>query len=258
MISVVGARAVDLVAALGRACRRRPPWRPARRRGARPRCRRTRGPPRAPCRRGRRRSRAGWPRGLARRDQRGHAAHRERAAGVAGLHEPPRVGRHERHRHLHVVAIGQHELRPVAEALDHREDVVPAPGVQAVGVVAQLVEDLLHLEGGRQCLDEHGRPERRRSAGRAPPARRRTRRSTAGPRGGAPSSAGTGTAPSRGRAAAARRGTRTGRSPATRPRTARRRRREVLLVEVPAPRAHEQRRGTLARARTAAPPSSRT
>ena len=63
---------------------------------------------------------------LARRDQRRHPAHRERAARVAGLDQQLGVRAHERHGHLHVVAVGQHELRPVAEALDHREDVVPA------------------------------------------------------------------------------------------------------------------------------------
>ena len=86
---------------------------------------------------------------LARRDQRGHAAHRERAARVAGLDQQLRVGAHERHGHLHVGAVREHELRVVPEALDHREDVVPAAGVEPVRVVAQLVQDLVHLERGR-------------------------------------------------------------------------------------------------------------
>ena len=47
-----------------------------------------------------------------------------------------------------------------AERLDRAEDVVPAAGVETGGVVAQLVEDLIHLEGGRQRLDQHGRPHR--------------------------------------------------------------------------------------------------
>ena len=55
---------------------------------------------------------------------------------------------------------GQHELRPRAEALDDREDVVPAAGVQAGGVVAQLVEDRVHLERGRHGLDQDGRLDR--------------------------------------------------------------------------------------------------
>ena len=99
---------------------------------------------------------------LARRDQRGHAAHRVRAAPVAGLDQQLAVGLHERHGHLHVVAVGQDELRPLAEGLDGREDVVPAPRVQRARVRAQLVEDLLHLEGGGQRLDEHRRLDRAR------------------------------------------------------------------------------------------------
>jgi hypothetical protein len=35
------------------------------------------------------------------------------------------------------------------ELLDHAEDVVPAAGVQAGGVLAQLEQDLVHLEGGQ-------------------------------------------------------------------------------------------------------------
>ena len=46
--------------------------------------------------------------------------------------------------------VGQHELgSAVAELLDHAEHVVPAAGVQPGRVLAQLVEDLLHLERGR-------------------------------------------------------------------------------------------------------------
>ena len=46
-------------------------------------------------------------------------------------------------------AVGQHERRVVAELLDDAEDVVPAPGVEPGGVLAQLVEDLVHLERRR-------------------------------------------------------------------------------------------------------------
>ncbi len=94
------------------------------------------------------------------RDERRHPAHRVRAAAVAGLHEQLGVGAHERHRHRHAVAVGQQELAPVPEALDHREHVVPAAGVEAGRVLAQLVEDLVHLERGRHRLDQHGGPDR--------------------------------------------------------------------------------------------------
>ena len=50
---------------------------------------------------------------------------------------------------------GSTALRVVAELLDGAEDVVPAAGVQPGRVLAQLVEDLLHLEGGEDGLDQH-------------------------------------------------------------------------------------------------------
>ena len=43
-----------------------------------------------------------------------------------------------------------------AELLDRAEDVVPAAGVQPAGVLAQLVEDLVHLERRQDRLDQHG------------------------------------------------------------------------------------------------------
>ena len=87
-----------------------------------------------------------------------------------------------------------------------REHVVPPAGVQPGRVLAQLVEDLLHLEGGRVGLDEHRRADRADAGCRGRPARARTRRSTAWPRGGSPSSAGRSTGPGRRRAASARSG----------------------------------------------------
>jgi hypothetical protein len=46
------------------------------------------------------------------------------------------------------------EIGPAAELLDEAEDVVPPSGVEAGGVVPQLVEDLVHLEGGGDGLDQ--------------------------------------------------------------------------------------------------------
>ena len=45
------------------------------------------------------------------------------------------------------------------ELLDEREDVIPAPGVQPGDVIAQFIEDFLHLECGRQRLDQYGRAD---------------------------------------------------------------------------------------------------
>ena len=93
-------------------------------------------------------------------DEGGHSAHREGAAAVAGLHQQLGVRPHERHGHRHGGAVGQHEVVAVAELLDHAEDVVPAAGVEPGRVLAQLVEDLLHLERGQDRLDQDGRADR--------------------------------------------------------------------------------------------------
>src|SRR5437773_12491981 len=48
------------------------------------------------------------------------------------------------------------ELLPILELLDDAEDVVPPARVEARGVVPEFVQDLLHLEGRRNRLDEGG------------------------------------------------------------------------------------------------------
>jgi hypothetical protein len=74
---------------------------------------------------------------------------------MTGANEQLRVGVHERHGHRDVGAVRKHELRPRAEALDDGEDVVPAAGVEPGGVIAQLVQDGVHLECRRHRLDQH-------------------------------------------------------------------------------------------------------
>lgn len=92
----------------------------------------------------------------------GHAAHGVDAALVAGLDEELDVGVHEGDGHGDGAAVGQDEVGVVAELLDGAEDVVPAAAVEPGAVVAQLVEDLVHLEGRQDRLDQH------RAADRAP------------------------------------------------------------------------------------------
>ena len=82
------------------------------------------------------------------------------SAAVAGAHELLGVGMHEGHGHGHGRAVGQHERRVVAELLDRAEDVVPAARVEPGRVLAQRVEDLLHLERRGDRLDQHGRADR--------------------------------------------------------------------------------------------------
>ncbi len=57
-------------------------------------------------------------------------------------------------------AVGQHEVRPVAEFLDEAENVIPAPAIQSRRVIAQFVENLVHLERGQDGFDQHGGADR--------------------------------------------------------------------------------------------------
>ncbi len=96
----------------------------------------------------------------ARGDEGRHAADRVRPAPMAGLHQQLGVGAHERDGHRDLGAVGEDHVGPRPELLDDAEDVVPAPGIEAGGVVAQLEEDLVHLERGEDRLDEHRRADR--------------------------------------------------------------------------------------------------
>src|SRR6185436_2763060 len=69
--------------------------------------------------------------------------------------EELRVRAQEVRRHRYLLSIRQHEIRPAAEFLDEAEDVVPTTAVQTDDVVLELVQDLVHLEGGENGLDQH-------------------------------------------------------------------------------------------------------
>ena len=47
-----------------------------------------------------------------------------------------------------------------AKFLDEAEDVIPAPAVQARGVLAQFVKNFVHLERGQDRLDQNRRADR--------------------------------------------------------------------------------------------------
>ena len=53
-------------------------------------------------------------------------------------------------------AVGEAEVLVGAEFLDAGKDVVPAADVEAGRVLAQLVQDLVHLERREHRLDERG------------------------------------------------------------------------------------------------------
>ena len=91
------------------------------------------------------------------RDERAHAADRVRPAFMAGADQQLGVRPHERNGHRDLLSVGHHEpLATAAVVLDDREDVVPAAGIQTGAVVAQLVQDFVHLERGRDGLDQDG------------------------------------------------------------------------------------------------------
>ncbi|KAK1828084.1 class I glutamine amidotransferase-like protein [Podospora conica] len=95
------------------------------------------------------------------KDERRHPSDGVRAAAVARRHEQLGVRPHERDGHRDGRAVGQDKAGTAgAEVLDDGEQVVPPSRVEARAVVAELVEDLLHLERRGQGLDEDGGPDR--------------------------------------------------------------------------------------------------
>jgi hypothetical protein len=100
----------------------------------------------------------------------GHTTHCMHTSLVTGLDEQFDVCVHEGARHGDGVSVGEDEVRVLAETLDGAEDVVPATAVEARGVVAEFVDDLLllvrvndlclqmsylvHLKGGSDGLDQ--------------------------------------------------------------------------------------------------------
>ncbi len=92
-----------------------------------------------------------------------HPSHREGAALVADVYqsidvrpEQGGVG------HGQVGSIGSDLIAVALELLYVREEVIPPAAVQPERVVAELVQDLLHLERRRDRLQEDRRPDRAR------------------------------------------------------------------------------------------------
>ena len=134
-------------------------------------------------------------------DEGGHAAHGVRAAPMAGLDAEQRIRAHEGRRHRHLRAVGQDEVGVVAALLDGAEDVVPAAAVQPGRVLAQFIEDLVHLEGGGQRLDQHRRLDRPRGMPSCVLRAARRHRSRGAPPDGSPSWADRSRVPCRARSA---------------------------------------------------------
>src|SRR2546423_134028 len=73
------------------------------------------------------------------------------------LHKPLRIRTHERRRHRDLPAIGKNEIGARAKRLDDAEEVIPTTRVEPCRMVAKLVENLLHLEGRVDRLDQRRR-----------------------------------------------------------------------------------------------------
>lgn len=84
----------------------------------------------------------------------GHSSHSSDLAPVAGLDEKLNICVHEWDGHCDTGTIWQDEVWILAELLDDREDVIPTSAVKSGGVVSELEDDLVHLEGGEDSLDE--------------------------------------------------------------------------------------------------------
>ncbi len=56
--------------------------------------------------------------------------------------------------------VGEQKIRQMAEDLGETENVIPAAVVESDRVLAQLVEDLVHLECGGNRLDQYRHPDR--------------------------------------------------------------------------------------------------
>src|SRR5438067_2522888 len=63
-------------------------------------------------------------------------------------------------RHGNQRAIRETELAMVPELLDARKDIVPPPAVESRRMLTHLVQDLVHLERGKNGLDQHRRLDR--------------------------------------------------------------------------------------------------
>src|SRR6185503_12273925 len=75
----------------------------------------------------------------------------------------PRIRAQKMRGHRDLLPVRQHEFRITAEFLDETEDVIPPSTIEPDDVILQLPEDLVHLEGGQDSLDQHGGLDRLRS-----------------------------------------------------------------------------------------------
>lgn len=89
-----------------------------------------------------------------------HATHGVDTPTMASLDEESDVGVHEGNGHGDGGSVGEDKVGVLAEFLDDGEDVVPSAAVETGGVVAELVDDFVHLKYRSDGLDQDGASDR--------------------------------------------------------------------------------------------------
>ena len=84
-----------------------------------------------------------------------HPTQGQRTSFMTGLAEQLGVAIHAVLRHVHREPVRHDPPGVQLQGLDHAENVIPAPAVETNHMIAQLVEDFVHLECSGQRLDEH-------------------------------------------------------------------------------------------------------
>src|SRR5204863_6901434 len=84
----------------------------------------------------------------------------ESSPTMTGLDAEQGIRMHEMRRHRDDRAIGQKEIRFVAKFFDAGKNVIPAAAVEPSRMLALLVKNLVHLECGRNRLDQNRRTNR--------------------------------------------------------------------------------------------------
>ena len=85
----------------------------------------------------------------------GHAAHGMNFPAMASLDQQLAIAAQEMSRHGYAPAVRQNIFGIVGELLDEAENIVPASGIQARRMLAQFIQDFVHLKGSQDGLNEN-------------------------------------------------------------------------------------------------------
>src|ERR1700692_1522307 len=89
-----------------------------------------------------------------------HSTHGMNTAPVANLNQQIDIGAEKMGFHCDFGAIGQDEFGMRPKLLEVAENVVPSTAVESCGMVAQFIENLVHLKGSQDGFDQDSRPNR--------------------------------------------------------------------------------------------------